>query len=134
MGFFYGVLVTPHFFLNEIGVALIFVNERSGVSPYVRRQGPTRLDWHMSSGCDFVVLSLFNLLSFEFSVFFGAFVGLRTSAQAGILDLPSFPLSTPPDARTRGPDPLEPFLDFRTLLSGLCCLGATWGRHPDSER
>ena len=74
-----------------------------------------------------------NLLSFEFLMFFGAFAGLRARAEARIPDLPSFPLSVPPDVQTRGPDPLEPFLGLRTLFLGLCCLGATSCRHSGSE-
>ena len=66
--------------------------------------------------------------------------------RVGIPDFSLFSLSVPPDARTRGPDPLEPFPGplepFLGLLElppwpldlplAFCCLGAYFSRRPES--
>ena len=54
------------------------------------------------------MLCSFDLLSFGFR-WFPALPPAYALMRVGILDFPLFSLSMPPDARTRGPDPLEPF-------------------------
>ena len=124
--------------LTKIEVASISVNKRSGESPHVRRLRPTRLGWHTSPECIFVVLCSFDLLSFEFR-WFPTLSPAYVLVCVGILGFPLFPLSVPLDARTRGPDPLEPFLGLLELPPWpldlplvFCCLGAYFSRRPDS--
>ena len=107
------------------------------MSPRVRRLRPARLGWHTSPECVFVMLCSFDLLSFEFR-WFSMLSPACALMHVGILDLPLFPLSVPLDVRTRGSDPLEPFLGpFGTspwpwpLFPCFCCLGAYRSRRPD---
>ena len=104
--------------LTEIEVASISINERSGESPRVRRLGPTHLGWHTSPECVFIMFCSFDLLSFEFQ-WFSTLSLACAFVRVGISNLPSFLLSGPQDARTRRPDPLEPFLALLEPLLGL---------------